>query len=208
MAKFNESFVVLWTFLNWKNKQRLNRLSSNKGEADDAGRFDSFPHPEAVSLHLQACLNATPQGPPGRMTLSTLSSDCSKGKCHCRGRNYGCRGTGQGAVQGESTERGTERGRCLNAFRNGSFMVSLLSLPAQLRSSGQPAWGTSAPGSVYNDLGNVYINDLGVYSQGEWPKVLNLKSLKCFYLYFCDIRRSRDRGNVGVLRQPLNIPDE
>lgn len=97
---------------------------------------------------------------------------------------------------------------CLNAFRNGSFMVSLLSLPAQLRSSGQPAWGTSAPGSVYNDLGNVYINDLGVYSQGEWPKVLNLKSLKCFYLYFCDIRRSRDRGNVGVLRQPLNIPDE
>lgn len=209
MAKFNESFVVLWTFLNWKNKQRLNRLSWNKGEADDAGRFDSFPHPEAVSLHLQACLNVTPQGPPGRMTLSTLSSDCSKGKCHCRGRNYGCGGTGQGAVQGESTERGTERGRCLSERIRKRLIHGFFAFPScsamQFRAA---SLGTSAPGSVYNDLGNVYINDLSVYSQGEWPKALNLKSLKCFYLYFCDIRCSRDRGNVGVLRQPLNILDE
>ena len=78
---------------------------------------------------------------------------------------------------------------------------------AQLCRSGQPPWGTSDPGSVYNDLGNVYSNDLSVYSQGEWPKALHLKSLKCFYLYFCDTQHSRDRGNVGLLRQPLNIPD-
>ena len=79
---------------------------------------------------------------------------------------------------------------------------------AQLCSSGQPPWGTSDPGSVYNDLGNVYSNDLSVYSQGERPKALNLKSLKCFYLYFCDIQHSKDRGNVGLLRQPLNILDQ
>ena len=143
MAKFNESFVVLWTCLNWKNKQRLNRLSWNKGEADDAGRFDSFPHPEAVSLHLQVCLNATLQGLPGGITLSTLSGDCSKGKCHCRGRKYGCGGTRQGTVQGESTERRTERGRCLSEciwkrLIHGFFAFPLLSYAVQGSLPGGP----------------------------------------------------------------------
>ena len=130
MAKFNESFVVVCCpCLSWKNKQHLNCLKWNKREADDAGRFDSFPHPKAVSLHLQVCLNATLQGLPGEITLSTLSSDCSKGKCHCRGRKYALGGKDRALCKGRVQKGELREGdACLNTFGNDSFMVSLLFL--------------------------------------------------------------------------------
>ena len=208
MAKFNESLVVICCpCLSWKNKQHLNCLKWNKREADDAGRFDSFPHPKAVSLHLQVCLNATLQGLPGEITLSTLSSDCSKGKCHCRGRKYALGGKDRALCKGRVQKGELREGDVWTHLEMTHSWFLCFSF-AQLRSSGQTPWGSSDPGSVYNDLGNVYNNALSVYSQRERPKGLNLKSLKCFYLYFCDIQRSRDRGNVGLLRQPLNIPDQ
>lgn len=129
MAKLWSHFVVVCCpCLSWKNKQHLNCLKWNKKEADDAGRFDSFYHPKAVSLHLQVCLNATLKASLENnlihIAVIVLKASATAGAESMRvGGEVGalCKGRVQ---KGEMREGDA----CLNAFGNDSFMVSLLFL--------------------------------------------------------------------------------